>query len=62
VYPDPCREQVVGSGIAFPTCVGLRFFGENISGDLGLVYIWRSEGGTGMQVGFPLVNVTYHFK
>jgi len=30
--------------------------------DLGLVYIWSSEGGPGMQVGFPLVNVTYHFK
>jgi len=55
-------DRKVGTKLAFPTCLGLRFFGENISGDLGLVYIWTSEGGTGMQVGFPLVSVIYHFK
>jgi zinc-ribbon domain len=48
--------------IAFPTCLGLRFFGDNISGDLGLIYPWSTEGLSGWVIGFPLVNVTYHFK
>ncbi len=60
IYPPP--PPTVKKEVAFPTCLGLRFFGENISGDLGLVYIWRSEGGAGTQVGFPMVNVVYHFK
>jgi hypothetical protein len=60
IYPPP--PPTIKKEIAFPTCLGLRFFGENISGDLGLVYYWSSEGGAGTQVGFPLVNVVYHFK
>jgi ribosomal protein L37E len=55
-------ERKVGTKVWFPTCLGLRFFGENITGDLGLTYLWTSEGGAGLQVGIPLINVTYHFK
>ncbi len=61
-YIYPPQPPTVTKEIAFPTCLGLRFYGENITGDLGLFYWWSSEGGPGMQVGFPLVNVTYHFK
>jgi hypothetical protein len=60
IYPPP--PPTTKKEVAFPTCLGLRFFGENITGDLGLFYLWTSEGGGGMQVGFPLVNVVYHFK
>ena len=65
-YPDyyiyPPQPPTVTKEISFPTCLGFRFFGENISGDLGLVYPWSTEGWYPWVIGVPLVNVTYHFK
>jgi len=61
-YIYPPQPPTVTKEIAFPTCLGLRFYGENITGDLGLIYPWSTEGWYEWVIGFPLVNVTYHFK
>ena len=59
-YPQP--PPTVTKKVAFPTCLGIRFFGENMSGDLGLIYPFNIEGVGVMVIGWPLVSFTCHFN
>jgi len=59
-YPPP--PPTVTKEVAFPTCLGIRFFGENMSGDLGLIYPFNTKGVGVMVIGWPLVSFTCHFN
>lgn len=61
-YQYPPSPPTVTKEVAFPTCLGIRFFGENMSGDLGLIYPFNTEGVGVMIIGWPLVSFTCHFN
>jgi hypothetical protein len=61
-YQYPPLTPTVTKEVAFPTCLGIRFFGENMSGDLGLIYPFNTEGVGVMVIGWPLVSFTCHFN
>ncbi len=52
---------VLPDGEVLPTIIGVRFFGGQLSGDIGMMYFLGESGGPDSPVGFPVVNVVYTF-